>query len=85
MSLVLDLPDGLEAELSAEAARAGLSLAHYAVRLLVAGRGVQPSLRSGKELLDYWRDEGLVGTRPEISDAPAHARAIRQQAERRSS
>lgn len=85
MSLVLDLPDGLEAELAAEAARAGLSLSQYAVRLLVSGRGIQLSLRSGKELLDYWRDEGLVGTRPDVSDAPSHARAIREQAERRSS
>ena len=83
MSLVLDLPDGLEAELAAEAARAGLSLSQYAVRLLVSGRGILPSVRSGKELLDYWSGEGLIGSRPEIPDAPSHARAIRDQAQRR--
>jgi hypothetical protein len=83
MSLVLELPPELESELAAEAAQLRLPLPEYAVRLLAAGRipGSQP--RSGAELLAYWQGAGLIGTRPEIADAPGHARALRQQAERR--
>lgn len=82
MSLVLELPPELESELKAQAADAGLPLSEYALRLL-AGQSSRPALRSGAELLDYWRAEGLVGTRPEILDATAHARALREQAQLR--
>ncbi len=83
MSLVLDLPPELETELATEAAHLGLSLPEYALRLLTAGRGLGPAPRTGTELLAYWQSEGLVGTRPEIPDALAHARALREQAQRR--
>jgi hypothetical protein len=83
MSLVLELPSELETELATEAARLGLPLPEYALRLIAAGRGRRPVLRTGAELLAYWQDERLVGTRPEIADSQAHARAVRQQAERR--
>ena len=83
MSLVLNLPSELESELATEAARLGLSLSEYALHLIAAGRGTRPALRSGAELVGYWQREGLVGTRPEITDSQAHARALRQQAERR--
>ncbi|HZY89431.1 MAG TPA: hypothetical protein VFE78_31705 [Gemmataceae bacterium] len=83
MSLVLDLPSELEAELAAEAAHLGLPLPEYVLRLLAGGRGPTPGPRTGAELLAYWQAEGLVGTRPEVADAPAHARALREQAQRR--
>ena len=83
MSLVLELPPELESELAAQAADAGLPLSEYALRLL-AGRTSRPALRSGAELLEYWQEEGLLGTRPEIVDAPSHARTLREQAEKRS-
>ncbi len=83
MSLVLDLPPELETELAAEAAHLGLLLPEYALRLLAGGRSLCPAPRTGAELLAYWQGEGLVGTRPEITDAPAHARALREQAQRR--
>ena len=82
MSLVLELPPELESELAAQAADAGLPLSEYALRLL-AGQTSRPTLRSGAELLDYWQAEGLIGTRPEIVDAPSHARALREQAQKR--
>ena len=82
MSLVLNLPPELENELSAEAARLRLSLPEYAMRLL-AGQSTQERPRNGAELVEYWEREGLIGTRPEISDSAAHARAIRAQAEKR--
>ena len=83
MSLVLDLPPELETELAAEAARLNLPLPEYALRLLAGGRGPSPALRSGAELVAYWQREGLVGTRPEVADSPAHARALRGHAQRR--
>ena len=83
MSLVLDLPPELESDLAREAARLGLPLSEYALRLLAAGRIPPPQLQNGAELVAYWKGAGLVGTRPEITDAPGHARALRQQAEKR--
>lgn len=83
MSLVLNLPPELETKLAAEAAQLGLPLAEYALRLLAEGVSARPVPRTGAELLAYWQNEGLVGTRPEITDAPAHARALREQAQRR--
>ena len=83
MSLVLDLPPELESELAAEAAHFGLPLSEYALRLLTGRRGVRPAPRTGADLVAYWQGEGLVGTRPEITDSPAHARALREQAQRR--
>jgi hypothetical protein len=83
MTLVLDLPPELETELAAEAARLGLPLSEYVLRLLAGGRAPSPALRTGAELVTYWQGEGLVGTRPEIADSPAHARALREQAQRR--
>lgn len=83
MSLVLDLPADLETELAGEAARLRLSLPEYVLRLLAAGRTPSPALRTGTELLAYWQGEGLLGTRPDIADSSAHARALREQAQQR--
>jgi len=83
MNLVLEIPPELEAELTAEAARLGLPLPDYVLRLLAGSRTTRSAPRTGAELLAYWQGEGLVGTRPEITDSPAHARALREQAQRR--
>ncbi len=83
MSLVLNLPPELEIELAAEAARLGIPLSEYALRLLERSRGLKSGLRTGAELVAYWQGEGLVGTRPGITDAPAHARALRERAQAR--
>jgi hypothetical protein len=83
MSLVLDLPPELETELAAEAARLGLPLSEYALRVLAGPRGPNPILRNGAELIAYWQAEALIGTRPEITDCEAHARNLREQAQRR--
>ena len=81
MSLVLELPAQLEAELAAEAARLGQTLPEYALRLLTEACGSRA--RTGAELVAYWQREGLLGTRTDVTDAPAHARALREQAQRR--
>jgi hypothetical protein len=83
MSLVLDLPPELENELCAEASRLGLPLPEYVLRLLAAGRAPSSVPHTGAELLDYWKGEGLIGTRSEIADSSAHARTLREQAQRR--
>ena len=84
MSLVLDLPSELEAELTTEAAQFGLPLPNYVVGLLATGRRKKLAVQTGAELVAYWQSEGLVGTRPDITDSQAQARALRNQAETRS-
>src|SRR5207244_12379608 len=69
----------LETELAAEAADLGLPLTEYALRLLAGGGNPRPAPRNGVELLAYWQGEGVVRTRPEITDAAAHARSLRSE------
>ena len=83
MSIVLELPPELESELAAEAAQLRLPLSEYAVRVLLTGRCSDQKPKNGAELLQYWQDAGVVGTRPEIADPSERARLLRQQAERR--
>jgi hypothetical protein len=83
MRVILDLPAELETELAAAAARLGLPLTDYVLHLLAAGRPPTPTPRSGAELLAYWQSESLIGTRPDIADSSAHARALREQAQKR--
>ncbi|HXG64137.1 MAG TPA: hypothetical protein VNO70_03460 [Blastocatellia bacterium] len=83
MSITLELPQELESELAVEAAHLGLSLPEYILRVLSTAsvRGKRP--KNGAELVEYWQNEGLIGTRPDITDSQAHARKLRDQAERR--
>jgi hypothetical protein len=83
MTVSLDLPQKLVDELSDEASRRGLSLSEYALRILSVGREERIPLKTGADLVAYWRSEGLVGTRPEIKDSQALARELRRAAERR--
>jgi hypothetical protein len=78
MSLVIELPPELESDLAAEAALFHLPLSEYALRLLAGGRLPGPAPRNGAELVAYWQGAGLVGTRPDIADAPEHARCVRR-------
>jgi hypothetical protein len=81
MSLLLDLPIDLENELAAEARRLGISVSDYALRVLAAWRTPNDMPSNGAELLTYWHKLGVIGMREDITDAPQHARVIRQQAE----
>jgi hypothetical protein len=85
MPLTVELPDDLAAALTDEAARLGLSLPEYAARLLAAARPAAHPPKTGRDLVAYWRAEGLIGTRPDITDSPAHARQLREEAQRRGS
>ncbi len=83
MSITLDLPEELASDLSIEAARLGLSLPEYILRLLSTSRAMESKPETGVELVAYWQAEGLIGTRPDIADSQTHARQIRDQAELR--
>lgn len=83
MRITLDLPQELERELATEATQMGLSLAEYVLRLLSTRSLVGPLPITGAELVAYWQREGVIGTRPDITDSQAHARQIRHEAERR--
>lgn len=87
MTLTLELPGDLERELAAEAARLGLPLSEYALRLL-AGTGIGfangAAPQRGDELVAFWQRAGVVGTRADIADPAEHARTLRNRAERRS-
>lgn len=69
MSLTLQLPPELEAELAAESRQLGISLSEYVLRLLAGRRNVGPALHSGAELMAYWQREGLVRTRVADTDS----------------
>jgi len=83
MSITVDLPEELENELSVEASQLGLSLPEYVLRVLSTGLLIRQKPRTGAELVDYWQSNGLIGTKSNIPDSQAHARQIRDQAERR--
>jgi hypothetical protein len=83
MSLILNLPSDLENALTAEADRLHVPLHDYAVRLLAVNGPLSPKPLTGKEVIAYWEEQGLIGTRPDIADAAEHARALRNQAEKR--
>lgn len=83
MPQTVELPDDLADALSHEASRLGLSLPAYAVRILESSRPSAAPVRTGADLVAYWRAEKLIGSRPGVADAPAAARALREQAQRR--
>jgi hypothetical protein len=78
MTLVLTLPPELEQELSEDAARVGIPLSEYALRILASNRFLESAPQTGAELIAYWQNAGLVGTRADIQDAPEHARRLRE-------
>lgn len=81
MTLVLDLPVELQDQLAQDAARLGLPLTEYVLRVLSTNRLSGTSPRTGMELLAYWEHAGVVGARPETNDPQEHARTLRRQAE----
>lgn len=83
MSITLDLPEGLAGELTAEAQRLGLPLSDYVVTLLATNRAAGSLPKTGAELVAYWQEQGIVGSRPDIVDSQAHASEVRRQVERR--
>ena len=89
MTLTLELTPEQERHIEAEARRRNLDAASYAKVLLFdeqeAGRRDEAVEEqwSGADLVAYWEREGVIGSRPDITDSLEHARAIRRKAERR--
>jgi hypothetical protein len=84
MSITLDVSDELAVELAEEAARQGVPLEEYALRVLETGRRISPVPKDGADLVAYWQAEGLIGSRTDINDSQQHARQLREKAEHRS-
>jgi hypothetical protein len=83
VSVTLELPDDLISALQAEADRQGLSLSEYAARLLAGACPGAEAVRTGADLVAYWQAAGVIGSRPDVTDAPAQARILRDRASRR--
>ena len=57
---------------------------HEKVRVIVSNGGESmPTVRTGAELVAYWKQSGVVGTRTDIRDSQQHARELRAKSDRR--
>lgn len=83
MPFNLSLPDELAGTLGNAASRLGMSLPDYALCVLSNVSQPTTSIKNGTDLVSYWQSAGVIGTRPEILDSQAHARTLREQAQRR--
>jgi hypothetical protein len=83
MSIVLTLPDELESKVASIAREHGLSVSAYVQQLLESEVSTRLPAKNGSELLAYWQQEGLIGSRTDLADSAEHARTLRQQAETR--
>ncbi|MEH1946973.1 MAG: hypothetical protein V7K77_08450 [Nostoc sp.] len=83
MSINLNLPSELENELHNEASELNLPLSEYILRILFTRKSVENLPKTGSELVTYWQNEGVINSRPDITDSQAYARELRHQAETR--
>ncbi|MEW6127349.1 MAG: hypothetical protein AB1757_09940 [Acidobacteriota bacterium] len=82
-SITINLPADIEKEMAEEVAKIGLSLSEFIVQKLQARRIAKPSVKTDAALVNYWRLEGLIGTRSDITDSQKQARTIREEVEKR--
>jgi hypothetical protein len=73
----------LSNEISVGAERLGVSISDYIVHLLSLTLAKDKKPKHGAELVEYWRREGLIGSRPEVTDSQEYARQLRARAEKR--
>ncbi|MDF5734354.1 MULTISPECIES: hypothetical protein [unclassified Nostoc] len=83
MSINLDLPPELENELFTEASRLNLPLSEYILRILSVRQVLANPPKTGVELVAYWQSEGVINSRPDITDSQAYARKLRHEAQTR--
>jgi hypothetical protein len=83
MSITIELPPELEHKLSTEASQLNLSLSDYILRILLSEEIVKNLPKTGAELVNYWQNEGVINSCPDITDSQAQARYLRHQAETR--
>jgi len=83
VNINLDLPPELENELSTEASQLNLPLSEYILRILSVRQAIANPPKTGAELVTYWQSEGIINSRPDITDSQAYARQLRHDAETR--
>ena len=94
MSIIVNLPVELEKTIAAEAAKAGMTVSDYVAGRLAQGtttngsRGTNDSCGlkrrlTGPEMVQRWKELGLIGYRTDITDPEAHSRRLREAAQRR--
>ncbi|GBE91915.1 hypothetical protein [Nostoc cycadae] len=83
MNINLDLPPDLEKELCNEASQLNLTLSEYILRVLTVRQVLVNPPKTGAELVAYWQNEGVINSRPDITDSQAYARKLRHDAETR--
>ncbi|MBH8567168.1 hypothetical protein I8748_34320 [Nostoc sp. CENA67] len=83
MSINLDLPPELENQLCNEASQLNLTLSEYILRILSIRQVIGNPPKTGAELVAYWQSEGVINSRPDITDSQAYARKLRHEAETR--
>ncbi len=83
MTISLDIPPELENALCIEAAELNLPLPEYILRLLSSRQILNNPPKTGAELVAYWQSEGIINSRPDITDSQVHARNLRHEAETR--
>jgi hypothetical protein len=80
MTLMLELPPELEARLQDEAACRGVPMEEYVLQILQSGIQAQTV---GAQIVAEWQRAGVIGSRPDITDSQAHARMLRERAQKR--
>jgi hypothetical protein len=83
MNISLNLPPELESELSTEASQLNLPLSEYILRILSIRQVLSNPPKTGAELVAYWEREGVINSRPDITDSQTHTRKLRHEAETR--
>ncbi|MBD2360941.1 hypothetical protein H6G36_07075 [Anabaena minutissima FACHB-250] len=81
MNINLDLPPELEKELCNEAYKLNLTLSKYILRVLAVRQVLVNPPKTGAELVAYWQSEGLINSRPDITDSQAYARQLHHDVE----
>jgi hypothetical protein len=82
MTVVLNLPDELEQQLQTKATELGLAIPEYILSLLQ--QQTQPTnIQTGAQLVDYWEQQGLIGTRTDLSNVTEYADELRARSQNR--
>ena len=83
MSINLDLSPELEKQLETEASQLNLPWSEYILQILLIRKVLSNPPKTGAEVVAYWQREGVINSRPDITDSQAYARKLRHEAERR--
>jgi hypothetical protein len=80
VSINIELPSPLEIELTTEASQLNLPLTDYILHVLSVRASTQNPPKTGAELLDYWKNAGVIGSRADIVDSQGYACKLRDEA-----